>query len=93
MLRRVFIQECDLSEILLHPRFAVVTEKADGSMKVAVYISHHACRFVLDGQVRAVDHFSWSAFGEHKEGSVNGHVAPAEKLRHDTLDSFAEALC
>ena len=49
--------------------------------------------FVLGGQVRAVDHFSWSAFGEHKEGSVNGHVAPAEKLRHDTLDSLAEAWC
>lgn len=32
--RHVFVQECDLDAILLHPRFAVVTEKADGTPKV-----------------------------------------------------------
>lgn len=45
-------------------------------------------------KVRPVDHFSWSAFGEKKEGSVNGHVQPCEKLKHDTLDMFAQVpLC
>ena len=47
MLRLAFTQECDLSAILLHPRFAVVTEKADGSMKVAVQLIIHACLLLL----------------------------------------------
>lgn len=37
-----------------------------------------------------MDHFSWSAFGGQKGDSVNGHVYPLEKLRHDTIDCFAE---
>ena len=40
-------------------------------------------------KVRPVDNFSWSAFGEKKDGSVNGFVQPSEKLRHDTLDTLA----
>ena len=43
-------------------------------------------------KVRPVDHFSWSAFGKKKEDSVNGHVHPSEKLKHDTLDMLAEVL-
>ena len=40
-------------------------------------------------KVRAVDHMSWSAFGGKKDDSVNGHVAPTEKLKHDCLDALA----
>ena len=58
---------------MLHPRFGVVTEKPDGSIKV-----------------RAVDHMSWSAFGQKKKDSVNGHAFPREKLHHDKLDQLAE---
>lgn len=47
-----------------------------------------------DGSVklRAVDHFSWSD-KKGKAGSVNGCAAPAEKLKHDTLDALADAMC
>ena len=37
---------------------------------------------------RAVDHLSWSA-GRSKADSVNGHTAPAERIKHDTLDALA----
>ena len=40
-------------------------------------------------KLRPIDHFSWSKCG--KEDSVNGHVVPTEKLKHDTLDRL-EAL-
>ena len=43
-------------------------------------------------KVRSVDHMSWSAFGERKAGSVNGHTAPNEKLGHDSLDAFADLI-
>ena len=47
--------------------------------------------------MRPVDNFSWSADAESKRSakaqSVNGHVCPAEKMRHDTLDGFAAAIC
>ena len=76
----------DISEVdcLLSPRFAVEQAKPDGSMTL-----------------RAVDHFSWAARWEAdggaaarpskkelKEMSVNGHVLPKEKLKHDTLDEL-----
>ena len=41
-------------------------------------------------KLRPIDHFSWSLEGG-KSDSVNGHVAPTEKLKHDTLDRL-EAL-
>ena len=66
--------------VLLHPRFSVTQAREDGSVKV-----------------RPIDNLSWStgasSKAEAKAGSVNGHVSPTEKLRHDTLDAFAAALC
>lgn len=41
---------------------------------------------------RAVDHLSWSAFGEKKNGSINGTTRPSETLSHDTLDALHRAL-
>ena len=41
---------------------------------------------------RAVDHFSWSHAGKGKAGSVNGHTATCEKLKHDTLDCLVLAM-
>ena len=71
--------EAQCAGTLLHPRFGVSQQKEDGSVKV-----------------RPVDNFSWSAWGgskkEAKEESVNGHVHPTEKLRHDTLDMLALVL-
>ena len=43
-------------------------------------------------KLRAVDHLSWSAQGRGKAASVNGSIAPCEKLRHDTLDSLIDAV-
>lgn len=43
-------------------------------------------------KVRALDHFSWSATTRRKEDSVNGHIVPAEKMSHDTLDMLGEAM-
>ena len=36
---------------------------------------------------RPIDHFSWSD-GGGREDSVNGHVFPRERLKHDTLDQL-----
>ena len=48
----------------------------------------------LDGRVKvkAVDHFSWSTGRRGKEDSVNGHVAPGEKMSHDTMDYLAQVM-
>ena len=43
-------------------------------------------------KVRAVDHFSWCTGRCGKVDSVNGHVAPCEKMTHDTLDSLAQVM-
>jgi len=70
------LHSCNLQGWLLQPRFAVEQLKPDGSKK-------H----------RAVDNFSWCyGSSRQKESSVNGHTAPAEKLKHDTLDALAEAM-
>ena len=37
-----------------------------------------------------MDHFSWSAFGENKDGSVNGYVNPCEKMKNETIDKFTQ---
>jgi len=69
--------ECD--DVLYHPRFGVEQEREDGSLKV-----------------RPVDNLSWSRHSKRKQVaktfSVNGHVSPSEKLKHDTLDVFAHAM-
>ena len=75
---RVYVP-CECDDVLLHPRFGVEQEREDGSMKV-----------------RPVDNFSWSRHSKRKQvaktSSVNGHVSPSEKLKHDTLDVFAQAM-
>ena len=43
-------------------------------------------------KVRAVDHFSWAATRGGKADSVNGCTGVSEKLRHDTLDTLAQAM-
>ena len=75
MSQPVTVESCDLSSMLLHPRFGVAQERPGGEVKV-----------------RAVDHFSWSAGHEGKAESVNGHVAPGEKMTHDTLDTLAQVM-
>ena len=52
----------DTDGALLHPRFANVRLRDDGSQKI-----------------RAVDHFSWSAFGEKKNGGVS--TVPPPQLK------------
>ncbi len=77
------VVEVGSDEFLLNPRFGVERAKADGRVKV-----------------RAVDNMSWCADAldarcpkrRAKEGSVNGHTMPSEKLKHDTLDVFAQTL-
>lgn len=43
-------------------------------------------------KLRSIDHFSWSADRQGKAGSVNGHVSPAEKMRHHTLENLADSM-
>lgn len=88
MTEPVPVSAIDTAQALLNPRFGVEKEKEDGEIKV-----------------RAVDHLSWSPGTQgdaempsrpckraRKEASVNGHTVPAEKMRHDTLDSLAVAM-
>lgn len=42
-------------------------------------------------KLRAVDHFSWSEGGVVAE-SVNGYIAPSEKLAHDSMDALASVM-
>ena len=76
------VEEFDLSELRLCPRFAVVQgEHEDGRPKI-----------------RPVDHFSWSAPARGKRKrlgkkamkaeSVNGHTAIPEKIHYDHIDDF-----
>ena len=68
-----------------------MTEKPDGSKKVGLAPPGLVWRLSVSfGKVRAVDHFSWSAFGEHKDGSVNGYVNPCEKMKNETIDKFTQ---
>jgi hypothetical protein len=72
------VEHFPVDQFLLHPRFAVARRREDGSVKV-----------------RAIDHFSWSEAPQaqqRREGSVNGHTVPAERLGHDTLDALGEAM-
>ena len=102
----VSLEMAPLDEVLLNPRFGVEQLKEDGSIKVRA-IDHfswspaaHAfgmasegerlskkvqprCPCKLVGQCRPLQ--------ARKEFSVNGHVMPTEKLRHDTLDALALA--
>ena len=82
------VREGHVDDCLLCPRFAVEQSKPDGSVKL-----------------RAVDNFSWAAcwrgdaaaaarpsMKERKEHSVNGHVMPEEKMKHDTLDELCAVM-
>jgi hypothetical protein len=76
------------SGVLFHPRFAVEQTRTDGSLKY-----------------RAVDNLSWAAEPvkaakdagrSHKFAtklnSVNGHVFPAEKMKHESIDMMVDLL-
>ena len=78
---------------LLHPRFEVVTERPDGSKKVWLCFRCHSSLLACVREVRAVDHFSWSAFGENKGGSVNGYANPCEKMKMIRLISSRRCGC
>ena len=82
------IEEVNTDHVLLNPRFGVEKVKENGDVKV-----------------RAVDHLSWSPGSRldepmasrpnkkaRKEASVNGHITPSEKMRHDTIDNLAAAM-
>ena len=77
-----------LSGVLVHPRFAVEQTKTDGSLKY-----------------RAVDNLSWAAEPVNaakdagrshkfatKLNSVNGHVFPTEKMKHESIDMMVDLL-
>ena len=42
--------------------------------------------------VTPIDNFSWSASHLGKQASVNGYMAPQEKLSHETLDDLARIM-
>ena len=82
------VQHACSDQLFLNPRFGVAQLKEDGTTKI-----------------RPVDHLSWSPGTGHELGiyerptrkarkaaSVNGHVATAEKMRHDTLDMLAATM-
>ena len=79
------VADCDLVAVRAHPRFSVDQGvKPDGKRKV-----------------RAVDNMSWSAIdGGHqrmskkrlREGSINGHCASQESVKHDHVDDLAAAM-
>lgn len=83
------IVDCELpDDTLFHPRFAVEQTKTDGSLKY-----------------RAVDNLSWAAKPvkaardagrSHKFAtklnSVNGHVFPSEKMKHESIDMMVDLL-
>ena len=80
MSKPVLAQELDLTQIRLHPRFAVDQGvRSNGKRKI-----------------RAVDHFSWSCHGNSKKkrkmASINGQCQVEEKLVHDHLDGLMEAI-
>ena len=47
-----------------------------------------------DGSVklRSIHHFSWAPGSQGRDGSVNGHTAMEEKLRHNTLDNLSDGM-
>lgn len=47
-----------------------------------------------DGSIklRSIDHFSWAPGRQGRDGSVNGHTAMEEKLRHNTLDNLSDGM-
>ena len=67
-------QECDLSKLLVHPRFVVEKVKADASLayRPVDHMSWSAAR------------------RRKKEASVNGHICPAERISHDHLDDLGQ---
>ena len=81
------VAECDLETVRAHPRFAVDQGvKVDGTRKL-----------------RAVDNMSWSAkleSGGHQRmskkrlrvGSINGHCAAHESVKHDHVDDLAAGM-
>ena len=67
-------QECNLSLILIHPRFAVQILQADGS------IAHRPVDHVSWS----------AAQRRKKEASVNGHTCPSECFFPDDLDDLGQ---
>ena len=87
-------EEFDMANILLQPRFGVEQTKIDGWKKTRAV--DHFSWFVLRSLLRVFG--VWCLCGmrcatsEGKEGSVNGHTCPNEKMRHDTPDTLAALL-
>ena len=81
----VSVADFELDAVRAHPRFSVDQGvKQDGKRKI-----------------RAVDNLSWCAIegGHHRmskkrlrEGSINGHCAAHESVKHDHVDDLASAM-
>ena len=82
-------QDADLQTVLLNPRFSVVQDKPDGSVKIRPIdnMSWSACPTLSANKGET----QGTRKKARKEGSVNGYTWPAEKLRHDTLDALTRA--
>ena len=78
--------EAELGEVLLHPRFAVVQDRPDGSVKVRPVDN-------FSWSVAPKERLGKLARKRKlKEASLNGHCVPQEKLHHHHLDDLLRAL-
>ena len=80
------VADINLSKNLLHPRFAAVQNKPDGSIKVRPIdnFSWSAIKPTGMGQLERKRKI--------KAASLNGHCIPCESIHHDHLDSLLKAM-
>ena len=83
---RIIGNELILDDVLLHPRFAAVQEKPDGSSKVRPIdnFSWSALKPSGVGQM--------ARKRKIKAESLNGHCVPRESIHHDHLDVLMQAM-
>ena len=72
------LEEFNISEVWLSPRFAVEQEAANGSTKIRA-IDNMSWGPIPDEGVR-------------KDNSINGYTVPTEKLKHETLDMLGAVM-
>ena len=77
---RVLVDNEVPDDVLLHPRFGILQEKEDGTVKVRPIDNFSWSRFGFRrGALR-------------KAHSVNGHTYPVDKVKHQNLDEFTALL-
>ena len=74
------------AQVLLHPRFSVTQEKADGTFKVRP-VDHFSWSPLKTGGLGKL-----ARKRKIQEASVNGHCVPSETLHHDHLDVLLSAM-